>query len=159
MDKTILFLNLLSAVAILRNIKYWDRLLIVLVILGIQAIFIGIGDIDDAFTYYGSAATMDLLTIYAISKISTSKFALDMERICFASLIINALGYVGYEMHMRAKYYNAALMIALAVQLVRMLIVTKDDERDSKNSNICRMVVRTVQNRSANRRRYEEKER
>jgi len=74
------------------------------------------------FTYYGTAALFNLLTILFTSGINPlPKMVLTLHRICLAAILVNAAGWVMWFLYMSPAAYNA-LFFALYVWVIITLI-------------------------------------
>lgn len=142
MSWSILILNLIGLAALWLNLGRPDRFRIAVTVMLAQGLFYLIGEIEDAFTYYAAAACFDLVTIVILSKVSNSRLSIDIQLVTFSSLLVNALGYMAYEAGVSSFYYNTALSAVLFVQLVRLLIVTRDDDREAEDSALWDLVRR-----------------
>lgn len=136
-------LQLVSVYALLYNWKRPERRQVAATVLMAQFIFFLVQSTLPNRAYYVFAAAFDLaaMLLLASSVIKIGRFqiqppgpgtrlAFDLQVICFASLVVNCVGYAAYELYAPSWIYDALLVVVLSAQLVRLLLVTEDDGRD-----------------------------
>lgn len=142
MELGILALNLVCAFALWFNRTRPDRFRVTATIVFAQALFYAMGEIEDAFAYYATAASFDLVTIYALSKVSRSRISFDIQVITFISLVVNSAGYIAYELYVPSLVYELALFCVLTVQVFRLFKTTRYDDRESEDNALWDLVYR-----------------
>lgn len=142
MELGILALNLVCALALWFNRTRPDRFRVTATIVFAQALFYAMGEIEDAFAYHATAASFDLVTIYALSRVSRSRISFDIQVITFISLVVNSVGYIAYELYVPSIAYEFALFCVLTVQVFRLFKTTRHDDRESEDYALWDLVCR-----------------
>jgi hypothetical protein len=128
MSLSILFANILGLLAIYRNRGCKSRMIAILIVLIIQAVYFPIGcAIDDAWVYYISAAAADVFVVCLLASVQYSSLSEDLQLISLTSSVVNLWGLLAYESYISSSFYNTAMTTLLVIQLIRMNKVTWDD--------------------------------
>ena len=95
-----------------------------------------IGDlILNNFLYYYGAALTDLIIIYFLAKLSSqTKLTIKMQEICKAFIIVNATGYIIYEMELTPEIYTLLCTTLYAWALY--IVLTDKDNHVGINSRL-----------------------
>lgn len=76
--------------------------------------------------FHGSAATVDLLLLFAVPRVLAGRLCDDMECLCLASIIVNFIGYLAYMAYAPPVIFNLLSWGLSYAQWGRLLLVDGD---------------------------------
>lgn len=87
----------------------------------------------DGLAYYGSAAVVDLAVLWAVGRIALpSATTIAIQRICLASIVLNAMGWGLWAAYLPPTVYNAAFVMLYTLALI--ILLQKDRADVGRNS-------------------------
>ena len=105
------------------------RLIAAFFLAAIEAIsFFVLKDIR-SYWYFIVAAVFNLICIMVLPSVRNTNFISDLQKICFANLLIQYVGWVLYECYFSPVAYNAMIYALDAALIVRLIWI--DDDRDT----------------------------
>jgi len=123
--------------------QVWQmRLLIALLFVAVQEVHKGIfGNLPATdfgqLIYHASAALADFTLIYTISCLTTGRLALDLERLCLASMVSNVFGWIFFTAYLPPTMYNIVAGTIVYVQLLRLFYIGRYDADYSRAGLVC----------------------
>lgn len=81
------------------------------------------------FLYHGAAALFDFATLVVSAHALEGRLSDDLQALCFASMIVNFLGFLAYMAYAPAIVYNNAIWGLCVVQYGRLLWVDGNGHR------------------------------
>ena len=71
--------------------------------------------------YHGSAAVCDFALMVCSAKLLTGRLSFDMQVLCWASIVVNFLGWIAYLAHSPPALYDALMLGVIYAQYIRLL--------------------------------------
>lgn len=87
--------------------------------------------------FHGSAASVDLLLIFAVPALLSGQLCGDMQNLCLVSIVVNFVGWIAYMAYAPPLLFNVMSWSLCYVQFGRLLLMDVDDA-DSMGSNLVR---------------------
>lgn len=77
--------------------------------------------------YYVVCGAFNLVTLAALQSIGSASVTVDLAKLTFAQLCIQAIGWVLYSRYLSPDFYNVSIHAIVAATYARILIKGRDD--------------------------------
>lgn len=93
---------------------------------------------EGMFLYHGAAALFDFATLVVSAYTLKGRLSDDLQALCFASMVINCIGWILYLAWIMPSVYNSAVLGVGSVQYIRLLLGDLYDDHSLRSDLVFR---------------------